>query len=147
MSKVKSRKFKKHNHLYLGIAVIVEMVHKKRTSFKTLASKKAATCTAQKLKFTIKDFSSKCDQIYRKLRILPHLLKKSLIVNFIFCAVIAFKKSQSNDRLLWKLFLPAITSNKKYLSKQVLPIIYTPEKRLFQAANFKDLWVVSFQTK
>ena len=37
--------------------------------------------------FSIKDFFSKCDQIHRKLRILSHLLKKSLMENFIFCAV------------------------------------------------------------
>ena len=35
----------------------------------------------------MKDFFSKCDQIRRKLRIWSHLLKKSLIENFIFCAV------------------------------------------------------------
>ena len=43
--------------------------------------------TAQKMKFSINDFSSKCDQICRKLRIWSHLLKKSLMENFIFCAV------------------------------------------------------------
>ena len=43
--------------------------------------------TSQKMKFSIKDFFSKCDQIPRKLRIWSHLLKKSLIENFIFCAV------------------------------------------------------------
>ena len=43
--------------------------------------------TAQKMKFSIKDFFSKCDQIRRKLRIWSHLLKKSLKENFIFCAV------------------------------------------------------------
>ena len=31
--------------------------------------------TAQKMKFSIKDFFSKCDQIHRKLRIWSHLLK------------------------------------------------------------------------
>ena len=41
-------------------------------------------CTAQKMKFFIKDFSSKCDQICRKLRIWSHLMKKSLMENFIF---------------------------------------------------------------
>ena len=40
--------------------------------------------TAQKMKFSIKDFLSKCDQIRRKLRIWLHLLKKSLMENFIF---------------------------------------------------------------
>ena len=43
--------------------------------------------TAQKIKFFIKDFSSKCDQIRRKLRIWSNLLKKSLMENVIFCAV------------------------------------------------------------
>ena len=43
--------------------------------------------TAQKMKFSIKDFFSKCDQI-RSLLIWSHLLKKSLIENFVFCAVI-----------------------------------------------------------
>ena len=43
--------------------------------------------TAQKMKFSIKHFSSKCDQILRKLWIWSHLLKKSLMENFIFCAV------------------------------------------------------------
>ena len=43
--------------------------------------------TAQKMKFSIKDFFSKCDQICRKLQIRSHLLKRSLIENFIFCAV------------------------------------------------------------
>ena len=41
----------------------------------------------QKLKFSIKDFFSKSDQIRRKLRIWSHLLKQSLMGNFIFCAV------------------------------------------------------------
>ena len=44
--------------------------------------------TAQKIKFSIKDFPSKCDQIRRKLQIRSHLLGKSLKENFIFCAVI-----------------------------------------------------------
>ena len=43
--------------------------------------------TAQKMKFSIKDFSSKCDQSRSFLRIWSHLLEKSLMENFIFCAV------------------------------------------------------------
>ena len=43
--------------------------------------------TTQKMKFSIKDFFSKCDQIRRKLRIWSHLLKKSGMENFSFCAV------------------------------------------------------------
>ena len=45
--------------------------------------------TAQKMKFSIKDFFGKCDQIRRNLQIWSHLLKKSLLENFIFlCAVL-----------------------------------------------------------
>ena len=44
--------------------------------------------TAQKMKFSIKDFSSKCDQIRRKLWIWSYLLQKSFMENFIFCAVL-----------------------------------------------------------
>ena len=39
------------------------------------------------MKFSIKDFFGKCDQIRSFLRIWSHLLKKSLMENFIFCAV------------------------------------------------------------
>ena len=41
----------------------------------------------KKMNFSIKDFFSKCDQIRRKLRIWSHLLEKSLMGNFTFCAV------------------------------------------------------------
>ena len=41
--------------------------------------------SAQKMKFSIKNFFNKFDQTCRKLRIWSHLLKKPLIENF--CAV------------------------------------------------------------
>ena len=41
----------------------------------------------KKMKFSIKGFFSECDQIRRELQNWPHFLKKSLIENFIFCAV------------------------------------------------------------
>ena len=40
--------------------------------------------TAQKMKFSIEDLLSKYDQISSLLRIWSHLLKKSLMENFIF---------------------------------------------------------------
>ena len=42
---------------------------------------------AQKMMFSIKDFFCKCDQTRSLLRIWSHLLKKSLMENFFFCAV------------------------------------------------------------
>ena len=38
----------------------------------------------KKMKFSIKDFFSKCDQISSFLQILSHLLKKFLMKNFFF---------------------------------------------------------------
>ena len=44
--------------------------------------------TAQKMKFSIKDFFIKYDQIRRKLRIWSHLLKKSLMETLFFCTLL-----------------------------------------------------------
>ena len=46
--------------------------------------------TAQKMKFSIQNIFSKCDQIRKKLRIWSHLRKKSLIEDLVFCAVLFF---------------------------------------------------------
>ena len=43
--------------------------------------------TAQKMKFSLRDFFSRCDQIRNFLRIWSHLLMKPLMENFIFCIV------------------------------------------------------------
>ena len=50
------------------------------------------TYAAQKMKFSIKDFFSKCDQMRRNLPIWSHLQKKSIMEYFIFCAVLHLKK-------------------------------------------------------
>ena len=44
--------------------------------------------TAQNMKLPIKDFFSQCDQISSFLRIWSDLLEKSLMENFIFCAML-----------------------------------------------------------
>ena len=52
----------------------------------------------KKMKFSTKDFFSKCDQIRRKLRIWSLLLKKSLMENFIFlCGVSKRFKRLTSD--------------------------------------------------
>ena len=53
--------------------------------------------TAQNMKFSIDDFFSKCDQIRSFLRIGSHLLKKSLMENFIFCAVLSCDNDDNDD--------------------------------------------------
>ena len=54
--------------------------------------------TKQKMKFPIKDFFSKCDQIHSKLRIWSHLLKKSFKGT-----LMQMWKSNSNLRLFIKI--------------------------------------------
>ena len=48
----------------------------------------SALTLLKKMKFSIKDFFSKCDQIRSILWICWHLLKKPLMENFIFCEVL-----------------------------------------------------------
>ena len=52
------------------------------------------------MKFSIKEFFSKCEQIHRKLRIWSHLLKKSLKENFFFCTVWLYKDRGTSYILL-----------------------------------------------
>ena len=47
------------------------------------------------MKFSIKDFFSKCDQIRRKQQIWSHLLKKYLIKNFTVCAAHLVRKTHA----------------------------------------------------
>ena len=58
--------------------------------------------TAQKMKFPINDFFSKCDQIRRKLRIWWHLLRKSLMEKLIFVQCLEIKKNSEN--VYWKVW-------------------------------------------
>ena len=53
-----------------------------------LPMKELRKSAAQKMKFSIKDIFSKCDQILRNLRIWSHLLKKSLMENFFLCSAL-----------------------------------------------------------
>ena len=55
------------------------------------------------MKFSIKEFFSKCDQIRRKLQIWSHLLKKSLMQNFLFCAVNATRNYSREEEAAYSL--------------------------------------------
>ena len=46
------------------------------------------------MKFSIKDFFSKCDQIRKKRRIWSHLPKKYLTENFIFVQCLYFQATE-----------------------------------------------------
>ena len=61
------------------------------------------------MKFSIKDFLSRCDQILSFLRIWSHLLKKFLMENFIFCAVFMI---ENNDKGRLLMFLRTVTHDR-----------------------------------
>ena len=64
--------------------------------------------TAQKMKLSVKDCLSKSEQIRIFLRIWSHLLKKSLMENFIFCIVIILRLGKLYGQILepfWYLIL------------------------------------------
>ena len=52
----------------------------------------------KKMKFSIKDFFSKCNHICRKLRIWSHLLKKSLMEKFIFLSMVSYLIENSQGK-------------------------------------------------
>ena len=66
--------------------------HLRRSPVKLEIPMCSVALTAQKMKFSIKDSFSKPDQICSFLWIWPHLLKKSLMENFIFCEVSSKKE-------------------------------------------------------
>ena len=82
--------------------------------------------TAQKMKFSIKNFCSKCDQISRFLCIWSHLLKKSLMENFIFCAA---------DVPCDNIYINYIGSNKFFRNKRIL-----------LAICWKHFYIIIFQS-
>ena len=67
------------------------------TSYFSVRTHHRGAFTAQQMKFSTADFFSKCDQIRRKLQIWSHLLKKSVMENFIFCAVLVAQLGVSTD--------------------------------------------------
>ena len=72
----------------IRILPFIDRTQEYRTPFSVFLHSVHIRYTAQKIKFSMKDFFSKCDQVRSFLRIWSHLLKKSLIENFIFCAVV-----------------------------------------------------------
>ena len=67
---VPSYKNESKNNVLLKVAIFYLLFLYLHTSFFVFL-------TTEKIKFSVKDFLSKCDQIHMKLRIWLHLLKKS----------------------------------------------------------------------
>ena len=70
----------------LLILLKIRKFHKLQSNVR-LSKLRTESITTQKMELSMKDFLSKCDQISSFLWIWSHLLKKSLMENFIFCAV------------------------------------------------------------
>ena len=66
-------------------------------------AKTARHVTARKKKFSIKESFSGCDQISSFLRIWSHLLKKSLLENFISCAALEANSSYKTEMIFTSL--------------------------------------------
>ena len=93
--------------------------------------------TAQKMKLSIKDFFSKCDQICRKLRIWSRLLTKSLMENFIFwcsvpiCFIFYNQKATPFGKVTrfvlfkWMLLCFIFIKNKKYTFTSLFTYLFT----------------------
>ena len=76
-----------YGNLFKTMLEIYDRAFSEKYFYKNRLGAEGLNSTAQKMKFYIKDFFSKCDQIRSFLQIWSHLLKKSLIENFIFCAL------------------------------------------------------------
>ena len=93
--RVKCKPLDQGSHISISVAIeesysaFSKAFHSSRKLKKIMITRSRfhRTYTAQKMKFSIKDFFSKCDQIRSLLRIWSQLLEKFLMENFIFCAV------------------------------------------------------------
>ena len=99
---------------------------------------------AQKMKFSIKDFFSKCDQIRMKLQIWSHLPKKPLMENFIFCAVMrvwnakvwnTYEALHESQTLVTKLFQKSKQKNKREIWRKSKTLKHTKEKQIRNKPN------------
>ena len=107
--------------------------------------------TAPKIKFFIKDLFSKCDQFLSFLQIWSHLLKKSLLENFILCALLeinlltylpwatqSIKLRTSGPGsffpcwlILPSLFAPVLIRLQKVLQNRMLHLLYYPREAIW----------------
>ena len=94
-------------------------------SFPSRISLTNMTKSAWKVRLSIKNFYSKCDQIRKKLQIWSHLLKKFLMENLIFWAVgifIKFENLRFWFEKLRKWLVPHSPSGKLWMHLQAMSI-------------------------
>ena len=107
------------------------------------------------MKFTIKDYFSKCNQIRSFLRISLHLLKKSLMENFIFYAVKIYQELGLESLTDWRwyrnlVFFQKIIKNLSptylatYLNNNTPPFIYNT--RISYQNTFRNISCKNFKS-
>ena len=104
--------------------------------------------TAQKVKFSIKDSFSKCDQIRSFLRVWSYLLKKSLMENLIFCVVKHFFTC-SDKYFFWPNKsggFPIFFSSQPWFSESnlVFKVQWGTERRPYRPAAVLILCIIVF---
>ena len=95
-----------------------------------------------KMKFSIKHFFSKCDQIRNLLRIWSHLLKKSLMENFIFCKVSEMLKKTKIKKIKAACLAPVLV----FLIFKLYPLIVPLYSRVLNrrgGRNKRGCWQIS----
>ena len=93
--------------------------------------------TTQKMKFSIIDFFSKCDQIRSFLRSWSCLSKKSLMENFIFCAVNSKRYSRYFADHIKKDHIKSTVKHLWYFHlKSILKICNTRESSVVRSLSF-----------
>ena len=95
------------------------------------------------MKFSIKDFFSKSDQICRKLRIWSHLLKKSFMENFVFCAVCGVQKLMSH----WNCPFLARTGISFQNSLHIFKLLIMFDVQYWKCNNICSAWKVKEKLK
>ena len=102
---------------------------------------------ARKMKFSIKDFFSKCDQVRSSLRIWSHLLKKSLMEKFYFlCSVFVLRLFLCGNKSLYLTMVLSPSTAPPYLKENSLHILNLTLRRIyFLLVLLKLNNVLSFQ--
>ena len=94
-----------------------------------------AAKASHKMKFSIKDVFSKCDQIRSLLQIWSHLLKKSLMENFIFWTILTVFENPGYAFVVLCMGVISFFAI-SFLSIFYLNYYYTAQKKKFSIKDF-----------
>ena len=83
------------------------------------------------MKFSNKDFFGKGDQIYRKLRIWSHLVKRSFMENFIF---VQWMLGNASISQMWHIF-------ERFLRKLCLKVFCVQKNRVMKYLSHMHFWI------